>query len=172
MLARRCASHCAPRPRGKSVRGRAAARWLRRPASLLSSSCPIPFAGRPRDRAAKTRCTMFRSNTCREHETLRTARSARWARSRSRAGRKTVHRGRLCFIRAAALPCAALQVRWWRATGDVPGWWMQSCAWAGCGANQAQALAAGDTAAQYGHAQICREVEERLSAPTCGSSPQ
>jgi hypothetical protein len=40
---------------------------------------------------------------------------------------------------------------------------MQSCAWAGCGANQAQALAAGDTATQHGY------QSERKRARVSGS---
>jgi hypothetical protein len=75
-------------------------------------------------------------------------------RFRSALGRKTVHRGRLGFIRAATRPCTALQSGKWRSTGGVPTLYLQSCAWAGCGANQAQALAAGDPATQHGYESV------------------
>ena len=65
-------------------------------------------------------------------------------------GRKTVHRGRLCLIRAATRPRAALsevRARYrWRTT-----YLAQSCAGAGCGANQAQAPAVGDRATEHGY---------------------
>ena len=55
----------------ESVRGRAAARWLRRSASLASRvSCRISCAGRPRDPREKTPCALLRSNSFREHETV------------------------------------------------------------------------------------------------------
>jgi hypothetical protein len=75
---------CAPPRRDHAAHGRAAGRWLRRPARLLRSRYRIPHAGRPCGPRA-SRCTW----TC--------------------LGRKTVHRGRLCFIRPASRPCAALQ---------------------------------------------------------------
>ena len=37
-----------------------------------------------------------------------------------------------------------------RAAGGAPRWCLQSCAWAGCGANEAQAPAAGEAATQRG----------------------
>ena len=75
-------------------------------------------------------------------------------RTQTALGRKTVHRGRLGFIRAAARPRAALQVTCGHATGGAPRRWLQSCAWAGCGANEAQAPAAGEAATQRGYESV------------------
>ena len=90
------------------------------------------------------------SDKCREHETYASLDMRLAGALVATLGRKTVHRGRLGFIRAAARPCTALQAPKWHATGGVPTVYLQSCAWAGCGANKAQALAAGDPATQHG----------------------
>ncbi len=51
-----------------------------------------------------THCATLRSNKLCEHETVA---------PQAALGRKTVHRGRLCFIRAATRPCTALQGNGW-----------------------------------------------------------
>jgi hypothetical protein len=87
--------------------------------------------------------------------------SPRWKALRPIAARRCIRAVRaarpstvcaLCFIRPATRPCAALQrddrrggcARALRVDDGLP----QSCAWAGCGANKAQAPAVGDSATQ------------------------
>ena len=60
----------------------------------------IPRAERSCGPRGVTHCATLRSNRRRENETVA---------SQATLGRKTVHRGRLCFIRAATRPCTALQ---------------------------------------------------------------
>jgi hypothetical protein len=50
---------------------------------------------------------------------------------------------------------------WWRTTGGVPTVPLRSCAWAGCGASQAQALAAGESATFVSDS---RHLSERSAA--------
>ncbi len=67
-------------------------------------------------------------------------------------------------------------VRCRRACSGAPLLWLQSCAWAGCGASQAQAPAAGDTATQPGlrkRAQrACRAGRTSHARETCLNGAQ
>ena len=164
------------------MHGRAAARWLRRPASLaVASSCRSPRAERSGGPAQNNslRLAAFK-------QVLRVRNVA----SQATLGRKTVDRGRLCFILAASRPCTALRGRPSGATGQARCWgeaveaavmrgvaagheasgptrgsppmMMRSCAWAGCGANKAQALAAGDPATQHGFSRATVSCSRKL----------
>ena len=127
----------------------------------------IPRAGRPCGPRGVTHSATLRSNRRREHETVA---------SQATLGRKTVHRGRLCFIRAATRPCTALRegrrvprharcCDKQQASGPTrrsPSMVMRSCAWAGCGANKAQALAAGDSATQHGFSRATVSCSRKL----------
>ncbi|HSW24827.1 MAG TPA: hypothetical protein VLJ62_18845, partial [Burkholderiaceae bacterium] len=92
MLVGRAATPCMAGPRrdGYGVRHR-----------LLSQS-PAGFPALNGLAALRktTLCASLRSNKFCEHETVA---------SQATLGRKTVHRGRLCFIRAAARPCTVLR---------------------------------------------------------------
>ena len=90
--------------------------WPGRGAMATASGCGAfaPLAGFPalNGLAALRKTTHFAlllSNKFCEHETVA---------SQATLGRKTVHRGRLCFIRAATRPCTALRGRASGAAGE------------------------------------------------------
>ncbi len=117
-------------------------------AARLPAKFPAPAGLAALRKTTRLRCAPAQTGFASQKRTRRSI--CALGRARAALGRKTVHRGRLGFIRAATRPCAALQVRCRRASGGAPLPLLQSCARAGCGASQAQAPAAGDTATQPG----------------------
>ena len=116
--------------------------------SVTPASQPLPDSlRRPALRPPQNNSAALRSasNTFCESDTYASP-DARCARSRAMLGHKTVHRGRLGFIRAATRPCAALQVRWLRATGGVPTGLCKAARGQAAARNKAQAPAVGEIA--------------------------